>query len=163
MSLTDLASLGTFVSSFAVLISLGYLGMQIAQNTKHTRALIQQGRISGITEQYLAMADADLTAAYLVANGHPATPEGVRKQQFWLQCVAIQVRMDDTFTQHEQGLLDDDQFARSTRHMTERLKLDPALREFFRDAVVLNGPSTRYQAYVADMLAQAEAQTATPA
>lgn len=35
-------------------------GDQIAQNSKHTRAVIQQGRVAGITEQYIAMANAVL-------------------------------------------------------------------------------------------------------
>ncbi|MBV8977087.1 MAG: hypothetical protein JO261_11025 [Alphaproteobacteria bacterium] len=156
MSLSDLASLGTFISSFAVLISLIYLAKQITQNTKHTRALIQQGRVSGIAGQYLAMADADLATAWLTANGHPAAPADVRKRQFFLQCVAIQVRQDDTFTQHQHGLLDGDQFARSTRHMTERLRADPALRDFFRNSVIVNGPSTPYRAYIQELLSTAE-------
>lgn len=163
MSLSDLASLGTFVSTFAVLISLVYLAMQIAQNTKHTSALIQQGRVAGITEQYIAMADADLAVAYLASNGHPTTPENVRKRQFFLQCVALQVRQDDTFTQHEQGLLDDDQFARSTRHMIDRLTADPGLRDFLRRAVIENGPPSRYRAYVQELVATAEERSAPPA
>jgi len=156
MSLSDLANLGEFFSSLAVFVSLIYLAMQIAQNTKHTRALIQQGRIAGVVDQYLSMADADLTAAYLAANGHPVTADDIRKRQFFLQCVALQVRQDDTFTQHRQGLLDGDQFARSTRHITERFKADPALRDFFHDAVVANRPPTPYRTYVQEMLAKTE-------
>lgn len=67
----------------------------------------------------------------LAANDDPATPKDVRKRQFFLQCAALQVRQDDTFTQHWQGLLDDEQLDRSTRHMKERLTADPGLRDFF--------------------------------
>jgi len=44
MSLSDLAAIGSLISGVAVLISLIYLSQQIRQNTKHSRAIIQQGR-----------------------------------------------------------------------------------------------------------------------
>ena len=71
MSLSDLASIGSFVSGIAVLASLIYLSLQVSQNTKHSRALIQQGRVTGITTNYLTMADADLAAAYHRKWRHP--------------------------------------------------------------------------------------------
>jgi hypothetical protein len=37
MSLADLASLGSFISGIAVLVSLVYLAQQIRQSTKHSR------------------------------------------------------------------------------------------------------------------------------
>jgi hypothetical protein len=44
MNLSDLAAIGSLVSGIAVLVSLVYLAQQTRQNSKHTRALIQQGR-----------------------------------------------------------------------------------------------------------------------
>ena len=41
MSLNDLASIGSFVSGMAVVISLIYLSIQIRQNTRHERAAMQ--------------------------------------------------------------------------------------------------------------------------
>ena len=52
MSLSDLASIGSLVSGVAVLVSLIYLSQQTRQNTKHSRALIQQGRSLG-SQDYL--------------------------------------------------------------------------------------------------------------
>ena len=51
MSLSDLAAIGSLISGVAVLISLIYLARQMRQNTKHTRALIQQGRVERISNQ----------------------------------------------------------------------------------------------------------------
>src|SRR5579864_6409927 len=45
MSLSDLASIGTLVSSAAVLVSLVYLSMQVRMTEKNQRALINQGVI----------------------------------------------------------------------------------------------------------------------
>ena len=44
MSLSDLAAIATVISGLAVLGSMIYLAQQTRQNSKHTRALIQQGR-----------------------------------------------------------------------------------------------------------------------
>ena len=44
MSLSDLASLGSFVSGLAVMISLIYLAVQIRQAERNQKAMIQQGR-----------------------------------------------------------------------------------------------------------------------
>jgi hypothetical protein len=45
MTLSDLASLATVLSGAAVLASLIYLAQQTRQNTRHTRALIEQARV----------------------------------------------------------------------------------------------------------------------
>src|ERR1700691_5983351 len=49
MSLSDLASLGSFVSGIAVLISLVYLSLQVRQSDKNQRALMNQGYITRTT------------------------------------------------------------------------------------------------------------------
>lgn len=157
MSLIDLASLGSFVSGIAVLISLIYLALQISQNAKHTRALIQQGRITGIIDQYLAMAATDLAAAYIVGNGGSATPEEIKRRQFFLECTTFQVRFDDTFTQHQEGLVNDDQFNRSCRHMVGVLR-EPGVRKFFGDIVVRENSAdvpTKFQTFIKELLAKA--------
>ena len=46
MKLSDLASIGSLISSAAVLISLVYLALQIRQAERNQRALIHQGRAS---------------------------------------------------------------------------------------------------------------------
>jgi hypothetical protein len=87
MSLSDLAAIGSLISGVAVLISLIYLARQMRQNTKHTRALIQQGRVERISNQQLKFAESDLAASWLVANGIKATPEAVQQRQFEQQCI----------------------------------------------------------------------------
>ena len=47
MSLSDLASLGSFVSGVAVLISLIYLALQVRQTEKNQQSLMQQGQALG--------------------------------------------------------------------------------------------------------------------
>ena len=62
MSLPDLASIGSLVSGVAVLLSLVYLAQQTRQNSKHTMALIHQGRVEQTTGWINAVAsDPSLT------------------------------------------------------------------------------------------------------
>ena len=42
MTLSDLASLGSFISGFAVLISLIYVAVQIRQTERNQQTLLQQ-------------------------------------------------------------------------------------------------------------------------
>jgi hypothetical protein len=48
MTLSDISSIVGMISGLAVLASLIYLAQQNRQNVKHTRALIQQGRVERI-------------------------------------------------------------------------------------------------------------------
>ena len=158
MSLSDLASIGNFVSGLAVLASLIYLSLQVSQNTRHTRALIQQGRVTGIATNYIAMADADLAKAHIVGNGGVPSPEEIQRRQFWLQCVAAMVRTEDSFFQHEAGLIGDDQFSRARALFVQVLK-GPGLRQYFVRNVIQAEPSgmpSGFKAFVQGALAEAE-------
>jgi len=95
MSLSDLASIGSFVSGASVFVSLVFLYFQLRKvneqvtlNTKHTQALVWQGATDRAVSQVLQMANADLSAAYLMGNGDEATPEAIRQRQFELQVFA---------------------------------------------------------------------------
>src|SRR5262249_24055080 len=111
MSLSDLAALASIFSSIAVAVSIGYLGLQAHQNAKHTRALIQAGRIDRLINQMIGCSDADKCAAYLAGNGQAPTPEAIKERQFMMQCLAQTATILDVFTQHRDGLLSDEQFA----------------------------------------------------
>ena len=66
MTLSDLAAIGSLASGVAVLVSLIYLGLQVHQSAKHTRALILQGRAERIVTHHLTIANSDLVAAWIV-------------------------------------------------------------------------------------------------
>src|SRR5450432_96104 len=57
MSLSDLASLGSFVSGFAVLTSLVYLTLQVRQTERNQKSSIRHSRVSRIVELHVALAD----------------------------------------------------------------------------------------------------------
>jgi hypothetical protein len=72
MSLSDLASIGTLVSSVAVFVSLIYLGLQMRQNAKHTRALIHQARIDRVVGSQLRSTEPNLAASEAYDSGFAA-------------------------------------------------------------------------------------------
>lgn len=105
MSLSDLSNLGSFVSGVAVLISLAYLSFQIRQNTKHSRALIQQGRAGRISEAALHFADLAGEPGIVKCFDGDADITAADLRRFLFMCRAAFVSAEDSWLQHEEGLL----------------------------------------------------------
>ena len=159
MSLSDLSSVASVIIGVAVLASLVYLSLQIRQNAEHARALIQQGRIDRIASQQLRLADADLSSAWLVANGVAATPQAVQQRQFQQQCIAYYIGWDDTLSQYDEGLVSEEQFVRFRQQMVGMFRASPAIRTFFDGSPLMDG-SDRLQTFVRELLAKADPMTA---
>ena len=110
MTLSDFAMLSTAVSGIAVTASLIYLAMQTYQNSKHTKALLQQGQADRVVTTLVAMANPDLAAAWIAGNGGSVTPEAVKGLQFAQLCNALVYDMADFHNQHVDGLARGEQF-----------------------------------------------------
>jgi len=132
MSLTDLASIGSFVSGLAVIASLIYLSVQIQQNTRHTRALIHQGEAARTNSITIGLMPAEFCAAWIEGNGEKATPELVRKHQFLLHCATAVNAMESHYLQHLDGLLSEGQYARGCETF-RGLLLEPGLRGYWKE------------------------------
>lgn len=105
MSLTDLASFGSFVSAVAVVISLIYLALQIRQNTRHSQALIQQGRAARIADTVLKFAE--LRADDGIDACFEGSPDVSARDvaRFLATSRAVFISAEDSFFQAEEGLL----------------------------------------------------------
>jgi hypothetical protein len=151
MTLSDFATFCTAVSGIAVTVSIAYLALQTHQNVKHTRALINQGRATLIAQMLLTSADPEVAAAYLIGTGREATPDAVRKMQFQAFATSQMFGWQDSFSQHERGLLDDDIY----RHM--RASVDQAMRhKAFREAYEtrFRTPGTKFCAFMDEAIAK---------
>jgi hypothetical protein len=159
MTISDLASIASIISSFAVAASLFYLGLQAHQNAKHTRALIQAGRVDRLMNQMIGFSDADRCAAYLVGNGFKPTPDAIKKRQFMMQCLAQVATMLDVFTQHDNGLLSDEQF--NGVCATYRVWLrEPGFRKQWLERRAFQGPGQpKFTAFVDSLLEDAPFET----
>ncbi len=110
MSLSDLASLGSFVNGLAVLISLIYLALQVRQTKRNQQIAIRHTRASRIVELQLALADPGVASAWLRGSGSPQEITQTEVSQFISLCRALFFHFEDSFYQREEGLLNDDAF-----------------------------------------------------
>jgi len=110
MSLSDLASLGSFVSGIAVLISLIYLSLQVRQTKRNQQIAIRHSRVSRIVDLHLALADPGVADAWLHGSASPQKITQIELSQFVNLCRALFFHFEDSFYQREEGLLNDDAF-----------------------------------------------------
>jgi hypothetical protein len=106
MTFVDLASLGSFVSGIAVMISLVYLGVQVKQAEKNQRALMQQGRADRISQNCFNVAGAGLSAIWNRGLNGDETLTAPEIDQFMMLFRGAMISAEDSFLQHEAGLLD---------------------------------------------------------
>lgn len=108
MSLSDLASFGSFVSGFAVLISLIYLALQVRQAEKNQRAIIHQGRVEQSADRLLRLMEPELLKPFMKGlYGRDASTEELEFQQFVFAMAAIGREVQDLYFQKDLGLLDE--------------------------------------------------------
>ncbi|HLJ52008.1 MAG TPA: hypothetical protein VKT24_01410 [Rhizomicrobium sp.] len=143
MTLSDLASLGSFVSGVAVLVSLVFLffqlrqlNAQVAQNTRHARALVWQEATARGVNLMIATADRDLCSAYIRGNGEEPTPDAIAHRQFILQARAAALSIEDLFRQWEDGLMSDARWDRTRRSYPQALATNPGLRRVIEEGIV---------------------------
>lgn len=118
MTLSDLAALGSFVSGLAVLVSLVFLYFQLKQISeqvnqaeKHQRAAIGQGRVNRMVELSLRTVELEFGVAMVnvYTNSEKLTAHEIF--QFLHYSRALFLNAEDTYYQHELGLLEEEQFA----------------------------------------------------
>jgi hypothetical protein len=110
MSLSVLASLGSFVSGFAVLISLIYLALQVRQTERNQQISIRHSRVSRTVELHLALADPAVANAWLHGSASPQELTQTELGQYLNHCRALFFHFEDSFYQREEGLLNDEAF-----------------------------------------------------
>ena len=135
MSLSDLASLGSFVSGVAVLISLVFLyfqlrqiGAQVIQAEKNQRASMRAERASrtiAVIQPLLEPSAADAMYKGMAAEEQMSRTEVT---QFSLFCLSRFYNLEDAFAQHADGLLDETAFANLTANLRYAFSSQPGFR-----------------------------------
>lgn len=106
MTLSDLASIGSFVSGAAVAISLVLLIFQMRQNDKSLRASMQQSRTSRYVEQILRPTEPYLCEAVTRASQGDLTMDAFLIQAFIRHAANMFWNTEDVFLQHRAGTID---------------------------------------------------------
>jgi hypothetical protein len=141
MSLSDLASLGSFVSGVAVLISLIYLALQVRQAEKNQQSLMQQSQADRVCGMLLRYAEPELARISCKGLSGEALTE-VEFAQFSSMFRAQLVSRQDTFLQHERGLTPEPAF-HTLRLTTQDWMRAPGARAMWRNLRLQYGPSFR--------------------
>ena len=145
MSLSDLASIGTLVSGLAVLASLVYLSLQIRQSDKNQRALINQGTVTRNIDilMFLSQPQIHALTTRVAAGEVDFTAEELDYLQLRLRATLL--TNQDTYLQHEAGLVDEITFENSLAVLRFVLS-QPVYRAIW--TTNRNGYAAGYAAYI---------------
>jgi hypothetical protein len=157
MSLSDLASLGSFVSGAAVLISLVFLyfqlrqvSQQVTQTEKNQRAAIRMGRTTRANDLYAQGMNFDVARVITKATRCEDLSE-VETDIYASYCTATLTNWEDTYFQYRSGLLD--KAVWESEEANVRLSLSrPAFRAMWQNVQILYGQEFRH--YVENLAAQ---------
>jgi hypothetical protein len=157
MSLADLASVGSFASGAAVVVSLVFLALQMRQTNANQKSLMQQGRSARTVDMLMKMSEPVLSETIVGAFGGGVAGEPARIFAFYSFACACFWNYEDSFLQFRAKTLDASGWA--TDELTLRgLLANPAYRAVWRMA--RNGMNADYRVYL-DRLMQ-EVQPAEP-
>ena len=127
MSLSDLASLGSFVSGMAVLMSLVYLWLQNRQLEKNQRALINQGVVNRSSDTFKWLAEPHMSELISKMIGGETQFTGKELTQIRMRLRNTMVSVRDTYVQHKSGLVDEITFE-SALGSVKSLLAQPVIR-----------------------------------
>ena len=142
MSLSELASLGSFVSGFAVLVSLVYLALQVRQTERNQRALMQSERATRQGNYLRFLADPLIVSAFAKGRSGAADITIEEYRQYYFIFRAAITNWEDVFFQHQRKVLDDASFE-STLAVIRNAFAYPGNRINWKRQRVLFEPSFR--------------------
>ena len=156
MSLSDLASIGSLVSGVAVLGSLIYLALQMRQTDRNQQALIRHGRVTRGVDFQVAQADPGVADAFRHGLQNPEEITQREISQFLTLCRAFFLHLEDSFFQHEEGLLNEDAFA-TVLSGSRRIARFPGYRTAWESTRL--GHAGRFRDFMDEIVASARLET----
>src|SRR6185437_4589318 len=106
MSLSDLASLGSFAGGIAVIISFVFLGLQLRQANLNQRSLIQQGRSDRTVSALQRLTDERASGIVTRVFKGDRTLNDAELFSFYGIAASIFWSYEDSFLQFQSGSLD---------------------------------------------------------
>ena len=176
MTLSDLASIGSFVSGVAVVVSLVYLALQVRHSERTQRALMHQARAERIINASLASMQPEIaeTVSKMVSGVELSSREQLQAYYYMRIQVAV---VEDALWQHEAGFLDRESLDTAVLNLQrvmlfpscraawlmQRPQLPPAVRARFDRIVSEEALTSKSWDWAADYAAASAQATATPA
>ena len=126
LSLSDLASIGSFVSGIAVVVSLIYLALQVRHAHKAQRALMHQARTERVINAALTSMQTEIADTVTkIVNNDELSPREMLQSYYYMR---IQVAVvEDALWQHDAGFLDQESLDTAVLNL-QRVMLFPAVR-----------------------------------
>jgi hypothetical protein len=151
MSLSDLASLGSFVSGLAVIVTLVFLLIQMRQIDRNQRSSMQLGRAVRHNDLVLRQTDPEIARVFVKAVSDPESLNDVETQMFCAFIFADFQNWEDTFIQHRAGLIDAEGLESDEARLRVMLR-NPAYRAMWQ--IVAQTFGHRFRAYVDGVMTQ---------
>jgi len=132
MSLSDLASLGSFISGIAVLFSFVFLALQIRQNASNQRAIIHNERarlVQDLTVQSFGTYEGAETM--LRGNAADVSLDSARSRQYLAMLLSVFRLFEEFYYQHRDGMIDEARWHSNTLRMHGFLAI-PGMRAGWR-------------------------------
>ncbi|MBV9548459.1 MAG: hypothetical protein JO256_02155 [Alphaproteobacteria bacterium] len=153
MTLTDLASIGSFISGVAVLLSLIYVSVQIRQAKHHQQAAIRLGRADRIVQMCFAAGDNAAAEAVLKGHAGAADISEIQLAQYYWICRGFFYHCEEEYFQHKEGLANEAYYA-SFLAGTKKMFCLPGLRVQWRQQRESFVPE--FVAFMEALMAQAQ-------
>jgi hypothetical protein len=111
MTLSDYASIGTLISSLAVLVSLVFLTLQVRQTERNQRAMMNQGVMARDNAIMMMVQQPDVMKVWTKAAAGATDYTSTEIQHFSILLRAIMGQMQDAHVQKLAGVLSNDTYA----------------------------------------------------
>ena len=132
MSLSDLASLGSFVSGIAVLFSLFFLAMQMRQSARNQRAVLHNERarlVQDLTVQSFGTYEGAETM--LRGNAADISLDNAQSRRYLALLLSVFRLFEEFYFQHRDGMMDEARWHSNKLRMQGFLAL-PGMRAGWR-------------------------------
>ncbi len=132
MTLVDLANIGQIIGSLSVIASLIFVGLQIRQNTKATRATALQMNADYWLNYFTLLANKEFNDVYSKGALGRVEMEGGQFGQFFFLCRATFMGCENQHHQYLSGLLDDDAYKGYEATIREQIAAFPGVRAMWQ-------------------------------
>ncbi len=154
--LTDIAAVSGIVSSAAVALTLVYVALQLRQAERNQRGLMQQGRANRLVSILFQLVEPHHSALYLKGSRTPGDLSADELERFLIIQRAIFLSGEDSFLQHQLGLLDDASFRSYAAGARAQLGSSEGMRAAWR--ILAPGFGADFTAFIEGQLAQVSAR-----
>ena len=133
MSLEDLGNIGEFVAAVAVLVTLGYLAIQIRQNTQSVRASTYQSMVQGQRLQPLVIEHREIAELFVQAGQDPSRLDEADQLRLYFALNLAFRSFDLYHYQYRKGLLEEEQWSGYDNLIRSFIGTSPAVSPWWND------------------------------